>query len=331
MKEKTMSKFNFIKPEDVEQHLFLDELVHSMNQDSISVSISDGISLIKVLKENNYGDLNLCFNLVKKINNELVSNNFGWLIYQRIIKICPPEQVFNQSKNVDSYLSITHQLDRSQNSDKLCVFSFVILKWIDKINQNQFKPQQTLDWISKLKVEFLSKSPQKFNEDEFASDYEKYYSLLTKATLKLGVYQECLKACNTILDDSISLHYNNELWFSMRKGLCLEMLGAYNESEEIFNQILSKKESATKWFLYKDLAEVLYDLADFEKAWIYAVDAAYIGGKSNMLINLYLLQAKLLYKLNRSEEGRIFAEMIAAIFQQESWKMKSEFVRLLSY
>jgi hypothetical protein len=97
------------------------------------------------------------------------------------------------------------------------------------------------------------------------------------------------------------------------------------------HEILSTKAGSDKWFLYRDIAELYYEQSDYEKSWIYAVNAAYYGNEPQFMVNLYLLQARVLYKLNRKEEGKILAELLAAIIKENNWKEKPEYSKLFKF
>lgn len=95
--------------------------------------------------------------------------------------------------------------------------------------------------------------------------------------------------------------------------------------------LLESKAGSDKWFLYRDIAEVYFDQEDYPKAWKYAVDAAFYGNEPHFLIKLYLLQARILFKLDRPSEGKLLAELIGSILKEQGWKDKAEYTKLFIY
>ena len=87
--------------------------------------------------------------------------------------------------------------------------------------------------------------------------------------------------------------------------------------------MLSSKAGNDKWFLYRDIAEVYFEQKDFLKAWKYAIDGAFYGNEPHFLIGLYLLQARILFKLERPLDGKILAELIATILKEQQWGDKA--------
>jgi hypothetical protein len=117
----------------------------------------------------------------------------------------------------------------------------------------------------------------------------------------------------------------------MRKALSLEHLGSEEESEVIFKELIESREGSSKWFLFRDLAELYFDQDDFEKAWDFSISSALLGNDAKFLIKLYYLQAKILFKLGRAADGKCFAEMIASILKENEWRINQNYLKLFNY
>ena len=117
----------------------------------------------------------------------------------------------------------------------------------------------------------------------------------------------------------------------MRIAIAEEKLGNLEKSETLFKELLSRKAGSDKWFLYRDISEIYFEQKDYEKSWKYALDAAYYGNEPHFLIGLYLLQARILFKLDRPQDGKILAELIGAILNEQEWNNKPEYNRLFKY
>jgi hypothetical protein len=154
---------------------------------------------------------------------------------------------------------------------------------------------------------------------------------MSKALFKLGEFKECLDLCQNALSTIKNFHFNNDLWFNMRVALSEEKLGNHEESERILISLLESKEGGDKWFLYRDIAEIYFEQNEYDKAWKYAVDSAFYGNEPHFLINLYLLQARILFKLERTEKIELLANLVASIIKEQGWKIKSEHDKLIQY
>ena len=117
----------------------------------------------------------------------------------------------------------------------------------------------------------------------------------------------------------------------MRIAIAKYHLGNFEESENLFKNLISTRAGNDKWFLYRDIAEVYFENNDYKKAWKYSVNAAYFGNEPHFMIKLYLLQARILHQLNRSKDGKILADLIAAILKDKGWGHRKEYDNLFSF
>lgn len=210
------------------------------------------------------------------------------------------------------------------------------MKLCDALAENLFNARKINELLNGLDYTLLSDACKKIETQErgnveLSSDLEKYFALKTKALLKLGEFDECKAYCKTRLTLLEKFHYNNDLWFKMRIALSEDKLGNHETSENLFKELLTSKAGNDKWFLYRDIAEIYFEQRDFAKAWKYAVDASFYGNEPHFLIGLYLLQARILFKLERPVEGRILAELISAILKEQEWNDKTEYIKLFEY
>jgi hypothetical protein len=232
--------------------------------------------------------------------------------------------------------SLVPQKNLKENDTFPCPTTIAILKLCDAHAENLFNASKINELLTGIDLNLLSLKSKTIEtkergEVELSSDLEKYFALKTKALLKLGEYEECKICCNLGLESLEKFHYNNDLWFKMRIALSEDKLGNHETSESLLEELLNSKEGNDKWFLYRDIADVYYEQGDYPKAWKFAVDAAFYGNEPHFLIGLYLLQARILFKLNRPLGGRFLAELIAAILKEQEWNDKAEYNRLFQY
>lgn len=296
----------------------------------------DAFFAIKAMRGENNPDLKWANELVKKFTEEKVGNLYGWLIFDKCVKSKSRSEIISNESLIKELPELSPQKNLREDSSYPCPTTISIFKLADAHAENLFNARKISDLLSRLDFNFLSTQSRILETEqrgdvELASDLEKFFALQTKALIKLEEYEECKEMCNTALEFLTKFHYNNDLWFKMRIALAEEGLGNFEESRSLFKKLLSSRAGSDKWFLYRDIAEVYYEQEDFNKAWKYAVDAAFYGNEPHYLIGLYLLQARILFKLDRPDDGKVLAELIGTILLEQGWNDKAEYNRLFDY
>lgn len=269
-------------------------------------------------------------------NFDKVNGLYSWYIFDKYVKQVEKRELINNERIIWNSFGISKQKDLHENHEFPCPLTITVFQLVDAYSENIFNARKVKDLLDILDPELLCVKPRLISteergEVEIASDKEKYYALKSKALLKLGEYSECISLCDTALSTFDKFHYNNDLWFKMRQGICYDKIGDSERGESILSDLLSTKAGSDKWFIYRDIAEIYFEQANFEKAWKYAVNAAYFGNEPQFMINLYLLQTRILYKLNRKEEGELIAKLLYAIIKENGWNIKSEFSKLFTF
>jgi tetratricopeptide (TPR) repeat protein len=296
----------------------------------------DAFYTMKALRASKSPDLKWANELASKFKNERVSNLYGWLIFDCCVKGKTRNDLLSHEKYISELPGIVSQKNQRVDDSFPCPTTIAILKLCDAHAENLFNARKINELLVGLDLNLLSSKSKTIETQErgaveLSSDLEKYFALKTKALLKLGEYEECKICCNLGLESLEKFHYNNDLWFKMRIALAEDKLGNHEKSEMLFGELLSSRAGNDKWFLYRDIADVYYEQGDFVKAWKFAVDAAFYGNEPHFLIGLYLLQARILFKLKRPLEGKILAELIAAILKEQEWNDKVEYNKLFQY
>lgn len=296
----------------------------------------DAFYTIKAMRAAASPDLKWANELVEKYRNEKVGNLYGWLIFDKCVKGKNRNELIANENYINNLPRLSPQKNRRVDDSYPCPTTISILSITKVYAKPSFNAIKIESFLSQLNIECLSLKPgepkdKEENDDEFASDYEKYCSLRTKALFKTAKFQECKELSDLALKELNKFHYNNDTWFKMRIALSEDKLGNHQLSETLLQELLSSRAGNDKWFLYRDIAEVYFEQGDFAKAWKYAVDAAFYGNEPHFLIGLYLLQARILFKLERPEEGKILGELISAILKEQEWNDKTEYIKLFEY
>lgn len=296
----------------------------------------DAFYAMKALRASRNPDKNWAKELASNCKDEKVGNLYGWMVFDHCIKGKQKSEVRQNEQHILSLPKLSPQKNLREDNTYPCPTTISIFKLADAYAENLFNAGKINTILETIDYNLLSSDvrtvdTEQRGEIELASDLEKYFTLRTKALIKLKEYDACKELCKIALDSLAKLHFNNDLWFKMRIAIAEEGLGNFEESEALFKTLLSSKAGSDKWFLYRDIAEVYFEHNDYEKAWKYSVDAAYYGNEPHFLIGLYLLQARTLFKLERPNDGKVLAELIAAILKDQGWKNKNEYNRLFSF
>lgn len=297
----------------------------------------DAFFTLKALRLVDNPNIDFAFQIADKYKeDERVRGLLAWLVFDKCVKKLSRTDLLQNESRINQLVNIVPQKNTRENDDYPCPITISVFKLADAFKENMFNARKVNEWIEKLNPDFLSKKPNRIpnpehGNGEIASDLEKYYSLRTKALIKLELFEECKALCEKALNDLPQFHFNNDSWFKMRIALCLERLGNMEASEDIFKELLSSRTGSDKWFLYRDVAELYFEQKNYDKAWQYAVDSSFYGNEPHFMIKLFLLQARILFKIQRSDEGGILAKLIAAILKEQGWNNKAEYEQLFKF
>lgn len=299
-------------------------------------NLYDAQLTLKATRDNDKIDFNFIYQVVKRFQeNDKVKTDFGWFVFNNYLKGVTTENFIHNETVILKTFDIIEQQDLS-NFGNICPFTIACIGLAKAHSKNLFNANRIESLLKLLKVEFLSKKSSSYRNSDSKevhqpSDFETYYALRTKALLKNESYSECIDLCQIALREISDFHYNNDLWFKMRIAICQENLGEYEKSERLFQELLSTRAGSDKWFLYRDIAELYFEQKKYDNAWRFAVDAAFYGNEPHYMINLYVLQARILVRLERASEGKVLAQLIAAVLQEQGWSNKERYKRILEY
>jgi len=296
----------------------------------------DAFFSIQALRKASIGDLEWARGLADRFEDERVRGLFAWLVFDICIRNRERNEILGSDRVLSSLIEVSPQKNLRQDSSYPCPTTISVFKLIDAHSENQFNAGRINDLLGLLNASYLSDTCRTMKTDErgdveVASDLEKYYGLKTKALLKLEQYSSCKSSCEAALSVIAEFHYDNDLWFRMRIAICNERLGNVEESKGQFEDILSTRKGNDKWFIYKEFSELHYRQEDYERAWEYAIAATFNGNEPQYMVKLYSLQIKILNKLKRLEDGKVLAELIAAIIKEQQWRIKDSYARMFKH
>lgn len=296
----------------------------------------DAFFTLNAMKEVENPDFNWAMEIAEKFKQGKPNSMFGWVVYKHKIKKCSNVQIRENEQELNKLCNLLIQINTSHDNSFNCPLVTITFKVCKALFENLFQAKKINDWLNKINPDLLSKVPQVRNDEKRGeqssfSDFEQYCNLKSKALLKLENYPTCKAICETGLKSLTKFHFNIDLWLKMRLAISEEKLDNEEKSEKLFKEIISSRAGSDKWFLYKEITEFYYKKKDFLKSWDYAIDSAFYGSEPQYMIQLFLLQARILYKLGRAKDGKILAELIYAIIKENEWNLKVEYQKLFDF
>lgn len=94
---------------------------------------------------------------------------------------------------------------------------------------------------------------------------------------------------------------------------------------------LSENRKGDKWFLYHEIAKVYFEHEDYEQALNYCIKGIKAFGDEAVKINLLILTARALFKLERMDDASLVANYMVGISMHYELKEKNDLSRITSY
>ncbi|MDR0994811.1 MAG: hypothetical protein LBL81_00810 [Tannerella sp.] len=161
---------------------------------------------------------------------EPVKSLYAWCIYYTEIT---SEKVKDEARYFKAAKAVVQLCKQEDTYSAYTVTLFKVLNYLN--GKASFPTEQLLTWTALLQPALLDDKAFRFTdrngkERELASKREQYYMIRSRALLEAGRWDECLQLCEEALEAVKPLHYDNEVWFRWRIGLCYEGKGLYGEA-----------------------------------------------------------------------------------------------------
>jgi len=273
------------------------------------------------------------------IDEEVVKNLYVWYLYYKYTKRISLNNISDLENNANRIIEIGQQKDfancTEEEKEFPCAYSLTVFKIIKAYKKPNFNISKVGYYLDKLEPEKLSQATgsmtdQKGRDRELASHYEDYYATLAKLRIKEGRHEECIAAADFGLQNIEKFHYDNDIWFKRNKALSLIQL---DNEEEGFDLLLSlsKNRKGDKWFLFHEIAEIYFENQDYEHALEYCKKGIISFGEEAFKINLFILTARVLFKLERLDDAAIMAKFLVGLSLENDLKEKPDLSRITSY
>ena len=178
--------------------------------------------------------------------------DFAWTLYH--VKI---QNFKNEKELLDSAQFITEMLPQKDlNANRNCAYTSSIFTVLKHLN-NEEKYFEMCDWIEKLDPELLDERPYRNYGQLQKSKKEKYYDWATKAYLKSMEYERCIETSKKALNTFKTFLNDGDVWYKWRIAKSLIELNRLHDALEYYLEVIKVKND---WYMYRDVAEIYYNL-----------------------------------------------------------------------
>lgn len=297
----------------------------------------DAVNLLQAARASKRVDINNLPEIIENFKDyEIVSSLCGWYVFDNFIKHKTPQVILNSENIINSYINVIKQKDISVDDKYPCPYSIILFSLIEAHANNLFNANKIYEYCKKINPEFLSKKTSEYTDQEGktkinASDLETYYQYYTKACDKLNKSNETISACEQGLKVIDHYHYDNDLWFKMRIARAYRYLKDYDTSEKQYLEIINSRAGSTKYFLFKEYSELLYEQERYEESWTQSLRSSIQLNDVKFSAGLLLHQSRILARLNRINEAKKFAEIIFLGVIENLWNNTTEYQKLIKH
>jgi len=255
-------------------------------------------------------------------------NLYAWCVYD--LEIAKSEEEIRE--NEEQFLKAAKAILRMVKQDELSPFTKTILAVVDYLEAKASYPaKEIIDWLDRLDFSMLSTKCLSFEDGEgktreLPSDRERWYAARSRALLRLGRYDECLKVSLEALDALPKLHYDNDIWFRWRIAECKGHLGDVGSAILQISELLRKRE---EWFMHKRIAELYFKQGCLDEALKHGIEAAEGPGDPEKKWELYLILAEILKAQGQIEDARKHAMLAFKLRQEHEWRIPKELKEMI--
>lgn len=262
--------------------------------------------------------------LKKHPNFNSIKYTYCWCLYHLYVKDFDYQNGDKETFNKAAKYILKHTVQETYSPFERTVWK--VIKYLE--SKSEIKYEEINSYIDLLNPDLLSSEPKKVIKDsremKIASDKEKWYSTKSKALMKLGKYEECIKISQEALLTFRDYHHNNDIWFNYKIAISKIELGNFDEAEEILLKLLRVKEH---WVLYESLFTIYKKKEDVDKVLKYASKAALTSGEHKHKMNLYQEFSDFLKEQGMTKESYYHLLLIKKIREENSWKISNSLIR----
>lgn len=178
-------------------------------------------------------------------------------------------------------------------------------------------PEKTLQYLSYLSKSSLDKAPREFDGSKIISWRERWYFACINALFDLGNFVECRDTALEAYKD-----FPAKIEYARKAALCLAADGHEQPAADELEVLVRGRRAP--WYIYTDLARLLFECGNIDKAWLYSCKAAEASGEVKTKVNLFYLMARVLLTKGNRDAAAVHASLAVAARSEQGWSVPEE-------
>jgi predicted Zn-dependent protease/cold shock CspA family protein len=151
---------------------------------------------------------------------------------------------------------------------------------------------------------------------------ERWYFACINALYDTESFQECRQTC---LEAKVD--FPAKIEFARKAALCLAEMHQGNRAIKELEGIVQSKPAP--WYMHLDLARILFENGQVEKAWSYACNAANARGEAKTKVNLFQLMARILLARGQRDFAALHLCLAQRIRKEQNWSIPDSLTDLI--
>ena len=254
------------------------------------------------------------YNANSEAFKEVQKQDYAWTIYR--VKVQNFKNEAELLKSAEFITKIISQLDL--NEVRNCPYTAAVFKVLNHLEGKDYFAM--LPWIEKLDYTLLDEKPYYHHNRWNKSKKEKFLDWASIVYLKTGELEKCMQVSKIGLNTFETFFDEGDVWFKWRIAKSLMELNQLRQSLEYYLEVIEVKH---EWYMYRDIAQMYYDLGKKYVALDYICPAVLSEKPNSVKVNLYYLCYKVFKSFN-PEMALKHAQLFKLLKSEKGYSIPSE-------
>ena len=216
--------------------------------------------------------------------------DYAWTMFHVKIKNFKSEDELISSADFITEMLVQKDL----NTNRSCVYTSSVFKVL-KYLRDQQDYYGMIHWLEKLNPDLLDEKTYRNYGRLQKSKKEKYYDWATIAYLKSMEFEKCIDTSKKALNTFKTFLDDGDSWYKWRIAKSLLELNRLEDALAYYLEVIEVKH---EWYMYRDIAEIYYNLNKPFEALKYLCPAVLSKTPLSNKINVYYLCYKVFKSFN---------------------------------
>lgn len=246
---------------------------------------------------------------------DIQKEDYAWTIYRTKI-----QNFKDEDELLEHAQFVTEMLPQGDLNERTnCPYTSTVFKVLNHFEDVE-DYYSMIFWLEKLDYELLDEKPYRKYGRLNKSKKEKYLDWASKAYLKTMDFEKCIGISKIALDTFDTFLDEGDVWLKWRIAKSLMGLNRFREALEYYLEVIEFRHD---WYMYRDIAEIYYNLRKPYVALDYLCPAV-LSEESNLTkVNLYCLCYNVFKSFNR-EMALKHAQLYCILRKERNYPIPDE-------